>query len=311
MMVIHVESPRKTKKCPVCGSTDLEYDQQRGEIICRKCGEVVEHSLVDFSPEWRVFENDRESRKRVGSPISASKYDYGVSTQIGSASDIAGLTPEMRKITGKMKMWQERTPTAMERNVKAALSELRRAASVLHLPQRVVEEASRIYRKAAERGLVRGRSIESVVAGAVYAACRLNSIPRTLDEIATAFHQDKKDIGKTYRFIARELGIKILPTSPVDYVYRFANEMGLTQKVVSRAIKIIKEANKREITSGKGPMGIAAAALYIAALLEGEKKTQREVADVAGVTEVTIRNRYKELVEKLGLEKKLRKIKAE
>ena len=143
--------------------------------------------------------------------------------------------------------------------------------------------------------------MESVVAGALYAARRRQKFPRTLDEISETFSIDKKEIGKTYRFICRELGIRILPTFPLDYVYRFASELKLNPKTISKAVEIINKAQEAEITSGKGPMGVAAAALYVATLLCNERKTQREVADVAGVTEVTIRNRYKELIDKLNL----------
>jgi transcription initiation factor TFIIB len=208
----------------------------------------------------------------------------------------------------RMRKWQTRISTPIERNLKFALAELKRISSFLDVPKIAEEDSAMIYRMAAEKGLVRGRSMESVVAGALYAACRRHGVPRTLDEISQAFPLDKKEIGKTYRFVCRELRIRILPTSPQDYIHRFASELKLTPKTVSRSIEIMKKANEMEITSGKGPMGIAAASLYVAALLVGEKKTQREVADVAGVTEVTIRNRYKELLEKLKLEDQIKKI---
>ena len=207
-----------------------------------------------------------------------------------------------------MRKWQRRISTPIERNIKFALTELRRIAAQLNLPQILTEEAARIYRIAAENGLVRGRSMESVVAGSTYIACKKYKIPRTLREIADVFPLDVKEVGKTYRFVCRQLGIKILPPDPLDYVYRFANELELPANVQTRAVGIIEGAQKMEITSGKGPTGIAAAALYIASLIEDEKRTQREVADVAGVTEVTIRNRYKELLKKLDLEDKLANI---
>ncbi len=298
--------------CPICGSTDLIWDRKRGEVICRKCGAVIEENMIDYSQEWREFssEGTGESRRRSGSPLSEAKYDFGTSTRVGHAADLTKLTASQRRKATRMETWQRRISTASERNLKAATGELKRAASALHLPNIVINEAADIYRRAAMKELVRGRSMPSVVAGAIYAACRRNGIPRTLDEIAEAFPGlSKKDIGKTYRFICRELNIKILPTSPLDYIHRFGSELGVSQKTITKAVEIMKEAEKKEITSGKGPMGVAAAALYIAALLEGERKTQREVAEVAGVTEVTIRNRYKELIEKLKLEDKLKKLK--
>ena len=302
----------KNMVCPICGSTDLIWDRKRGEVICKRCGAVIEENMIDYSQEWREFssEGTGESRRRTGSPLSGAKYDFGTSTKIGQATDLSKLSPSQRRKATRMSTWQRRISTASERNLKAATGELKRAASALHLPNIVVNEAADIYRRATKKELVRGRSMPSVVAGSIYAACRIHGIPRTLDEIAEAFPGlTKKDIGKTYRFICRELNIKILPTSPLDYIHRFGSELGVSQKTITEAVRLMKEAEKKEITSGKGPMGIAAAALYIAALLMGEKKTQREVADVANVTEVTIRNRYKELVEKLKLENKLKKLK--
>ena len=149
--------------------------------------------------------------------------------------------------------------------------------------------------------------MESVVAGALYAACRRHEVPRTLDELSEASNIEKKEIGRTYRFVTRELGITILPSNPADYIPRFASSLRLVPETQSKAVEILDMAQKAELTSGRGPTGIAAAALYVAALINGEKRTQREVADVAGVTEVTIRNRYKELLEKLKLEKQLKK----
>ncbi|MBN2421421.1 hypothetical protein JXB27_04035, partial [Candidatus Woesearchaeota archaeon] len=156
---------------------------------------------------------------------------------------------------------------------------------------------------------VRGRSMESVVAGSLYAACRRHDVPRTLDELSEASGIEKKEIGRTYRFITRELGIKILPSNPADYIARFASSLKLSPEAQSHAVEILDIAQKQELTSGRGPTGIAAAALYVAALIHGEKRTQREVADVAGVTEVTIRNRYKELLDELDLEKEIKKTK--
>jgi transcription initiation factor TFIIB len=301
--------PKQIQKCPECDSKNLIWDRTRGEVICKSCGFVLEERLIDFSQEWRDFDSEQgESKRRVGSPLTFTKHDKGLSTKIGKAGDLTKMKPSERRMYYRMRKWQTRISTPIERNLKFALAELKRISSFLDVPKIAEEDSAMIYRMAAEKGLVRGRSMESVVAGALYAACRRHGVPRTLDEISQAFPLDKKEIGKTYRFVCRELRIRILPTSPQDYIHRFASELKLTPKTVSRSIEIMKKANEMEITSGKGPMGIAAASLYVAALLVGEKKTQREVADVAGVTEVTIRNRYKELLEKLKLEDQIKKI---
>lgn len=296
--------------CPECGGK-LITDEVKGETICSQCGIVVDKDMLDYGQEWREFNWDQsQNRRRSGTPSSFTKSDKGMTTEIGSASDIYSLSGDKRKQFFIMRKWQRRISTPIERNIKFALTELRRVSAQLNLPNIITEEAARLYRIAAENGLVRGRSMESVVAGATYIACKKYSVPRTLKEIADVFPLDVKDVGKTYRFICRQLGIKILPPNPLDYVHRFANELELPASVQTKAIEIIKEAQEKEITSGKGPTGIAAAALYIASLVVDEKRTQREVADVAGVTEVTIRNRYKELLKKLNLEDKVEKIRA-
>ncbi len=300
---------QKIKKCPECGSTNLYYDKERGEIICRDCGFVIDDKMVDFGQEWREFEDSDTSNRRSGAPMTYSQFDQGLGTDIGRRSDLSSLSGKNKDKYFRLRKWQYRISTAIERNLKLALAELKRVASYLKLPKSVEEEAARIYRLAVQRGLVRGRSMESVVAGALYAACRRHEVPRTLDEISEASGIEKKEIGRTYRFITRELQIKIIPSNPVDYIARFASALKLSPETQSYAIKILEKAQKIELTSGRGPTGIAAAALYVSSLVHGEKRTQREVADVAGVTEVTIRNRYKELLEKLNLEKEVKKIK--
>jgi len=191
------------------------------------------------------------------------------------------------------------------------MAELRVIASYLNLPNVVRDEAARIYNYVLQRGLVRGRSMESVIAACLYAACRSYNIPRTLDEMTTASDIERKEIGRTYRFIIRKLGIKVKQSSPKDYISRFSSVLKLSPKTQNDALKVLRQAEEVELTSGRGPAGIAAAALYVAALINDEKKTQREVADIAGITEVTIRNRYKELIEKLNLEEKIKQKEAE
>ena len=293
--------------CPVCGSTEFFYDRSRGELVCKKCGYVIEENIIDEGPEWRAFDPDqRAKRARTGAPMTLMIHDKGLSTDIDwRDKDIHGnqIRGMYRTKMRRLRMWQRRMRIndAAERNLAFALSELDRMAAQMMLPRRVKEEAARLYREAVMRKLIRGRSIEGMVSAALYAACRMEGIPRTLDEIARFSKVSKKEIGRSYRFLSRGLKLSLRPTSPIDYVDRFGDALNVTQKTKAKAKEILEEAIKRGITSGKGPTGLAAAALYVASLIEGEKKTQREVAEVAHVTEVTVRNRYKELVEKLKL----------
>jgi len=277
-------------------------------LVCRNCGFVLDENMIDQGPEWRAFDSEqREKRARTGAPMTYTIHDKGLSTMIGWKNrDSYGkaIPTRNRAQLYRLRKWQRRTriSNATERNIVIALSELDRMASSLGLPRTVRETAAMIYRKAALKKLVRGRSIEGVATAALYAACRQCHVPRTLDEISNIAHISRKEIGRTYRYVSRELRLKLLPTSPEDYISRFCSELKLSGDVRAKTVEILREAAHRELTSGRGPTGMAAASLYIASVLCGERRTQREVADVAGVTEVTIRNRYKELTKKLDMD---------
>jgi len=294
-------------RCPECGSLRLIRDYARAEVTCADCGLVVADHLMDPGPEWRAFDGEqRERRQRGGAPMTYTIHDKGLSTVIDWRNkDIFGrsITPSKKSQMVRLRKWDKRArmSDSTERNLAFALSEIDRIATQLRLPKNVREAASMVYRQTVEHRLIRGRSIESVTASSLYVACRQFSVPRTLEEIAAVTKVDKKEIGRTYRFLSRELRIKLAPTSPVDYIPRFASDLGLSGKVQGEAINILGKVVAQGLTSGRGPMGVAAAALYIAAVLNNEQRTQRDVAEVARVTEVTVRNRYKEMVEYLNL----------
>jgi len=294
------------KRCPECGGINLTWDEQRGEVFCNDCGTVVEEKMVDTTQELQGSFDGDEKKGRGGAPLSMQKFDKGLTTNVGEISDIYRLDAGSARKFLRLKKWQERVSTSIERNLRLAMAELRVIASYLNLPNVVRDESSRIYNYVLQRGLVRGRSMESVIAACLYAACRSYNIPRTLDEMATASDVERKEIGRTYRFIIRKLGIKVKQSSPKDYISRFSSVLKLSPRTQNDALMVLRNAEKVELTSGRGPAGIAAAALYVAALMNDEKKTQREVADIAGITEVTIRNRYKELIEKLKLGDKIK-----
>ncbi len=304
------EKTAKTQKiCPECGSTNFEENESRGELTCSECGEVIEESMIDMTQEWRAFdEQQRSNRARTGAPLTPTKHDKGVTTKIGKGpGELFKVNPNQRAQYSRLKKWQSRIVESKNRNLSFALSELKRLVSYLGLPDSVHKEVAILYEKAVDKGLVRGRSMEAVVAALIYAVARQHKTPRTLDEITEASGVDRREIGRTYRYVCRELGIRILPSQPEDYIPRFSTMLGLSDEAQAKALDILEKAKSHEITSGKGPVGVAAAALYIAAVLTGQKKTQREVADVVDATEVTIRNRYKEIVETLGIEDEVEK----
>jgi len=298
---------KKGRVCPECGSTSLIEDPVRGELICRNCGLVIKEDLIDTGQEWRAFDSEQMTRRaRGGAPLTFTKHDKGLTTEIGKGlGELYKVHTKKRAQYYRLTKWHKRLIKSKDRNLSFALSELQRIVSFLNLSKSVHERIARYYAEAVEKGLVRGRSIESVIAALTYAVAREFGSPRTLEEISEASGVSKREIGRTYRYIARELNIRILPADPITFVPRFCSMLGLSDVVQAKAIEILKKAKKHDITSGKGPTGVAAAAIYIASVLVGEKRTQREVADIVGVTEVTIRNRQKELVEKLGIEEEV------
>lgn len=298
----------QSQKCPECGNKRLINDPENAEIVCMECGIVVASKLQDRGPEWRAFNKEqRAKRVRVGAPLTYTIHDKGLSTMIDwHDRDVYGrrLSPGQKAQVYRLRKWQRRirVSDATERNLAFALSEIGKIANSLSLPKNILETASVIYRKAVKERLIRGRSIQGVTAAAVYVACRQCNLPRTLEEIAQASHNNKKEVGRSYRFLVRALGYFIPPVKPSQYITKFSNQLTMQGKVEEIAHKILITAKKARLTSGRGPTGIAAAASYIASVLTGERKTQREIAEIAQVTEVTIRNRYKELVEKLSFE---------
>lgn len=298
---------KKKEKCPECGSESISHDHSRGETICTKCGLVITESMIDMTQEWRAFDEDQRSRRvRTGAPLTPTKHDQGMTTEIGKGrGELFKVAPKKRAQYYRLTKWHKRLIKSKDRNLSFAFSELQRLISFLGLSRAVHEKVAKLYEMAVDKGLVRGRSTESIISALLYTTCREQGAPRTLDEISKASGISRRDIGKTYRYVARKLGIRILPAKSQDYVPRFGSLLGLSEIVQVRAVKILDDASKYDVTSGKGPIGVAAAALYISAVLAGERKTQREVADAIGVTEVTIRNRYKEIVEKLGIKDKV------
>ena len=302
-----MEKSERITRCTECGSTDLIRDYDAGELVCEKCGFVISSTLFDHGPEWRAFNAEqREKRTRVGAPLTWTIHDKGLSTIIDwHGRDVYGrkLKPMQSAWVYRMRKWHRRSKVsgANERNLAFALSELTKVSYKLNLPRNVLETAAVLYRRVVRKRLIRGRSIQGVAAASVYLACRQCKVIRTLDEVAKAAHISKKEGGRNYRFLLRKMQTKVPLVDPKNYVSKFVNHLALSGDTESIALKIIDLATEMRLTSGRGPGGIAAAATYIASLLTDERRTQGEIARGAHVTEVTIRNRYKELTQKLNI----------
>ena len=295
--------------CTECGGRDLVWDRDSGEVVCRDCGLVISESNIYEGPEWRAFSKEEyEERTRVGLPPSFSIHDKGLSTMIGPVyRDGQGrrIPLEAKLQMLRLRRWQIRSRIYFpgERNLVQAMSELEILTDGLHAPREVKEEAAIIYRKALRRGLVRGRSISSMVAASLYAAFRAAQTPRTLEEVAAHSPIDKKEISRCYRILLLKLKLR-MPVPRAQYrVSKIASEVELGEETQRTAIEILGEADRLKITGGKDPMGLAAAALYVACVMNEERRSQKMIAEAAGVTEVTIRNRYKDLKRHLNLYK--------
>ena len=298
----HTEEVDEQTACPECDGR-LQTDTEHGEVVCSDCGLVVEEDSIDRGPEWRAFDaNERDNKSRVGAPTTKMMHDKGLSTNIGwQDKDAYGnsLSSRQRQKMQRLRTWNERfrTRDSKERNLKQALGEIDRMASALGLPENVRETASVIYRRALDENLLPGRSIEGVATAAVYAAARQANVPRSLDEISVVSRVERMELTRTYRYIVRELNLEIAPADPESYIPRFASDLDLSDEVERRARELVDDGRDAGLLSGKSPVGLAAAAVYAAALLCNEKVTQSEVSEVASISEVTIRNRYKELLE--------------
>ena len=287
--------------CPECGGNVTTTSDH--ETVCEDCGLVVDEDNIDRGPEWRAFDSaEKDKKSRVGAPTTNMMHDKGLSTNIDWRDQDAygnSLSSNQRQKMQRLRKWNERfrTRDSKQRNLKQALGEIDRMASALGLPENVRETASVIYRRALDENLLPGRSIEGVSTSAVYAAARQAGVPRSLDEIADVSRVEKDEIARTYRYVVRELGLEVAPADPESYVPRFASDLGLSDEAENRARQLLKNAKEQGVHSGKSPVGLAAAAVYAAALLTNEKTTQAAVSEVADISEVTIRNRYHELLE--------------
>jgi transcription initiation factor TFIIB len=299
---------RLAENCPECASKNLVHDYDSGETICGDCGLVLYEQMLDKGPEWRAFtQEEKTSRSRVGMPTSYSIHDKGLSTTISQVDrDAFGrkLPLSTRLQMWRLRKWQirSRVHSSIDRNLSQAMSELDRLSGKVTISPPVKEKAALIYRKALDKGLVRGRSISAIAAASLYAACRKSGVPRTLREIAEASLVDRKDVARCYRLLLHELDFHMPISDPLTYVSKIAEKNGVSGKTQGAAIQILRDARKNRVSAGKDPMGMASAALYIACLQNNEKITQKDIAEAAGVTEVTVRNRYKALKRQLCLD---------
>ena len=296
------ESVAKTHSCPDCGGS-LTTDTARGETVCSECGLVVEDDVIDHGPEWRAFDSaERDQKSRVGAPTTKMMHDDGLSTNIGwQDRDANGnaLSSNQREKMQRLRTWNERFRTRdhSERNLKQALGEIDRMGSALGVPESAREMASVIYRRALDEGLLPGRSIEGIATAALYAAIRQTNLPQTIGDMVVVSRVDEQEFTRAYRYINRELALQIGPPDPVDYLTKFVSAVDASDELARRARELLETGKEANVHSGKSPVGLAAAAIYAAGLLVNEELTQETVSAATDVSTVTIRDRYRELLE--------------
>ena len=297
-----------TSVCPLCKTDNaIITDPKSGEIICSKCGMVVSDKLLERRPEWSTFAIDKtESRARTGFPSSLARHDMGLSTIIGKENTDASRTkiePSVLSTMHRLRTWDFRTQvhSSTDRTLRLAFNELDSLKDNLGLPDAVIEKTAYIYRKAQEKGMLRGRSIPAVLAAAICIACRQMEVPRTLDDIATISNIKRKSIARYHRELIIELHLKIPTIDTTKCIARVANKANISERTKHQAMNLMNDVVKNGIAAGKDPMGLAATVLYASCIKTGEQVTQVDLASAAQTTEVTIRNRFKDLKNRLEL----------
>ncbi|HJT47695.1 MAG TPA: TFIIB-type zinc ribbon-containing protein [Nitrososphaeraceae archaeon] len=303
------DSPKQNQiLCSICKSDKIVTDPESGEIICSSCGMVISDKIEDTSHlERHVFTQGgqiEETRARTGAPSSLARHDMGLATMIGKEDrDASGqkIDSSINSTMQRLRAWDSRIhlSSSSDRNLNIAFRLLNTIKHKLGISDAIVEKVAYIYRKAQERGFVRGRSIPAVLAAALYLACRDLEVPKTMKDIAVASNVKRKYIARVYRQLILELDYKVPNPDPVKCIAKIANKSNLTEKTKRHALDIMEKVTENEISAGKDPMGLAATVLYISCMKTGESISQKEISNVAGVTEVTLRNRFKDIKKQL------------
>jgi transcription initiation factor TFIIB len=298
--------------CSICKTSDkIVTDPESGEIICSNCGMVISDKVEDTShSERHIFTGEPgrdDTRARTGARTSLARHDMGLATIIGrSDRDSSGqkIDPSIHSTMQRLRKWDFRGQlnTPSDRNLRTAFKLLDALKDKLGLSDAAIEKVAYIYRKVQERGLVRGRSIPAVLAAAVYIAYRELGISKTMKDIAAASNLKRKNIARTYRQLVLELDYKVPNTDPTKCIAKVANKANLSEKTKRKALNIMEKVTENEISAGKDPMGVAATVLYISCIKTGENISQKDISHAAGITDVTLRNRFKDLKNQLTIE---------
>jgi transcription initiation factor TFIIB len=303
IMELDIEEKNTVMTCLTCNKDNTTItDPECGEIICSNCGMVISEKIEDTNHQERRASTleEADKRARTGAPSSLARHDMGLSTIIGKENrDARGqlIDTAMRSKIERLRTWDLRTRMSKsgDKNLVRAFEQLDRIKEKLGLSDIVSEKAAYIYRKVHERGLIRGRTIDGILAAAVYSAGREMETARTLKDIAVVSNLKRKDIARCYRLLVFELDIRIPVVDPKKCIARVANKLNMSEKTKHQAMNIMEKVVNKKITAGKDPNSMAATVLYVSSMKADEKILQKDIAAASGVTEVTLRNRLKDL----------------
>ena len=286
-------SQARAAGCPEC---DGRLHADGDETVCSNCGLVVDADRIDRGPEWRSFADDDTNPERTGAPLTRSRHDRGLSTEIGHTR----VKGRKRRKFARLRRQHDRTKirSKRERNQVYGFTEIRRMTDVLGLPEHVRDQACTLFDSAQGESLLRGRSIEGFASACLYATCRVAGLARTVEEVVDVAKATPNEHEAAYDAMNRELGLPVGPVPPAEYLPRFASQLDIGPETERRARKLADRAREEGVDVGRDPSGVAAACLYTAARVHGSSDiTQRAAAEVADVTPVTIRNTFHDLRE--------------
>lgn len=279
-----------------CNHLSSVNDATTGEQICKNCGQVLVQNMIDYTSE--KFSEDF-ANARTGPKVSITIHDGGLSTIIGKSNFDSSHKPvpgSMKSPLKRMRMWDSRSKvnSSSQRNLVIALLEIGKLKEKMALSDGIIERASYLYRKAAEKQLVRGRSVRAVVGACIYAACRDYETTRTIIEISKNMNEKRRSIAQSYRMLFQELNLKVSVPDPTNSIIRFSNNLGLSEKIKRDAILILDTLKEKQVVAGKKPDAVAAGVIYMAGIRNNLDISQHKISKVSGITSITIRNRFKE-----------------
>ena len=287
-----------------CKTYPVITDSERGEVLCGGCGLILVQNMVDQSQESKSYTQEEfMTQTRTGPPLSLTMNDKGLSTIIGNNVDSTGksLSNKNKLFFRRLRLWDKRSRSRSTYSLSKAFTQLNAMKTKLAIPDNVVEHAAYIYRKAVAAKLTRGRTMSSLISASLYAACRETNTPRTLNDIAKTGNIERRALSRDLRTLIRRLDLRLDQYDPGSFIVKLANNLNLKEKTKRDALDFLKRAEEKEITSGKHPVALAAASLYLSGLINGERLSQKKFANAAGVSDVTIRTRVTQIKKTLGL----------